>query len=443
MVLEKEQEAQGIIAPRPLREAAQRPLVEHLRDFKADLKARGRSPMYVYNVTHSAAILMEACSWRLPRDVTPESFTAWRARQRDKAAKTLNEYLNSLCALLNWMHAQGRLLANPLACVGRVDTAGKQVRRRRALTDDEKARLLAAAGARKPVYLAALLTGLRRSELEALQWGDVHLDAPRPFLNVRASTTKNGKAAIQFLRDDLAAELRTLKPAGACEGLPVFADGVPSMPDFRADLAAAGIPETDGQGRRVDFHALRHTLCTDLQRSGVQPTVAMQVMRHSDLRLTSVVYTDATCLPTADAIDRLPRFDRQEPAEAVATGTDGTAAGGWTENHHKTGVFSGHRLSQSATLGTDMSAPNRSVKPGDCPAESASVTVGREMRHLGLEPAAFPAPRPEERGGGQKITTSEGDRQLQQVAQAWPQLPEAVRAAIVAIVANATPEKEA
>ena len=35
-----------------------------------------------------------------------------------------------------------------------------------------------------------------RGEIKQLMWSDVHLDAPRPFLEVRASTTKNKKGAV-------------------------------------------------------------------------------------------------------------------------------------------------------------------------------------------------------------------------------------------------------
>ena len=41
----------------------------------------------------------------------------------------------------------------------------------------------------------------------------------------------------------------------------------------------------------------------------------MEVMRHSDLRLTSKVYTDASLLPTGDAYEQLPRYDAQPEAQ--------------------------------------------------------------------------------------------------------------------------------
>lgn len=50
IVLDRQREDLGILPARPLREGAQRPLLEHLADFIADLKARKRDSMYIYNI---------------------------------------------------------------------------------------------------------------------------------------------------------------------------------------------------------------------------------------------------------------------------------------------------------------------------------------------------------------------------------------------------------
>ena len=60
---------------------------------------------------------------------------------------------------------------------------------------------------------------------------------------------------------------------------------------------ATGIPLTDERGHRVDFHALRTTYITRLQRAGVSPREAMELARHSDMRLTMKTYTDVAQLP--------------------------------------------------------------------------------------------------------------------------------------------------
>ncbi len=51
---------------------------------------------------------------------------------------------------------------------------------------------------------------------------------------------------------------------------------------------------TDDELRRLvaGFHALRYTWATFLQRHGIAQRFAMKLLRHSDIKLTSKVYTD-------------------------------------------------------------------------------------------------------------------------------------------------------
>ena len=65
---------------------------------------------------------------------------------------------------------------------------------------------------------------------------------------------------------------------------------------------------TDGNGGRIDFHALRTTFVTRLQTAGVHPRVAMGLARHSEMRLTMNTYTDTSHLPLASTIQQLPEF---------------------------------------------------------------------------------------------------------------------------------------
>ncbi len=339
IVLEKQQERAGIIAPRPLREAASRGLGEHVAEFLEDVRARGRCPDYIEDLGQQLRILREECGWRVAADVTADSFETWRARQREKAEKTLNEYLAAAHNLLNWMVKRGRLQANPLATVGKVKTDGHKRVRRRALTYDEAVRLLAVAGVRRPLYLAALTTGLRRNELLSMEWGDVHLEGGMARLHVRASTTKNRKDEVMPLGDEVAAELRRIRPEGVGASVKVFGR-LDKTRDIQKDLAAAGVPYFDAQGRKADFHALRHTFSTNLARAGVPEAVRMVLMRHSDPRLTAKVYTDASQLSTAAAIGQLPRL-----------------LAGYSQIDSQTPDFGGQGLAPCGTQAADGASP--------------------------------------------------------------------------------------
>ena len=227
--------------------------------------------------------------------------------------KTLNEYLGHASAFVTWMVRQGRLPLNPLLSAGKVESAGSE-RTRPTYSDEEMIRLITVSGSRGLAYLLAVTTGLRRGELDALLWDDLHLDTAEPFLVARAATTKNRKLARLPLHPEVAEALRKEEHRinAAPERL-VFPEGVPSMEVFRQDLKAAGIAIVDTQGRRADFHSLRHTLATRLSRANVPPRIAMELMRHSDMRLTMKTYTDAGSLPMASELCKLPRLSHPLP----------------------------------------------------------------------------------------------------------------------------------
>jgi Phage integrase family len=71
------------------------------------------------------------------------------------------------------------------------------------------------------------------------------------------------------------------------------------------DLAACGIKAVDEHGRHLNFHALRHTFATMLANAGISPRVAMELMRHSDMRLTAKTCTDAMNLPLFGELEKL------------------------------------------------------------------------------------------------------------------------------------------
>ncbi len=305
IIREAQQEREGLIAPKEHREAAARNLKEHVRDFIADRRAVGLDEKYVRELMTKLVTLIEAGHWETVKDVTAESFCSWRAKQT-KAPKTLNEYLIALSGFMKWL--EPRIGANPLRFVEKVQTSGAPYRARRAFTEDELQCLIMAAGLRGVVYLVAARTGIRRGELEQTEWRDVHLDTTQPFLMVRASVSKNGRQAMQPLPPDAVEALEYLRAhdGGAYER--VFAGLIPRIERFKEDLASAGIPYSDSRGEFADFHALRKTFGTSLTLAGVGARTVMELMRHSDMRLTAKTYTDANMLPISDAMASLAKY---------------------------------------------------------------------------------------------------------------------------------------
>ena len=215
------------------------------------------------------------------------------------------------------------------------------------------------------IYKTLFLTGLRKGELTSLTPGQLDLDGDPAFLTLDAADEKNREGNSIPLRSDLAADLRewlndkakarqeaarnaptvafdseAAKPSGCVTG---DSERLPAdAPLFRVprdlfrilyrDLAAAGIPKTDEQGRVVDVHALRHSFGTHLGKAGVAPRTAQSAMRHSDPKLTANVYQDPRILDLSGAVESLPHLplergdSKSEVTSAKATGTDGRKA---------------------------------------------------------------------------------------------------------------------
>jgi len=77
----------------------------------------------------------------------------------------------------------------------------------------------------------------------------------------------------------------------------VVVNGVPKMKEFRQDCAKAGIPFLDERGHRMDYTPCGRRLSPGFRPLKVHPRLAMELARHSDMRLTMKTYTDAGQLP--------------------------------------------------------------------------------------------------------------------------------------------------
>jgi integrase len=365
LLQEKEHERAGFIPPKATREAAQRKLADHLQDFLGDMRRRGKSEKYLANLEFRNGRLISDCSWHTIRDVSADSFQAWLRGQQELKDKTANDYLEGARCFFNWLVKLGRALSNPLLSVERARTNDGKADEVRAFSDDEMVRFLAVAGERKAVYLMAVHTGLRRSELAALKWGDLHLDAVTPFVKVRASTTKNGKSADIRLLPELAAALGELDGNGGHSDELVF-KGIPRIERFYRDLKKAGIPLQDALGRKAVFHSLRHTFGTNLARGGVARRVAMAVMRHSDGRLTDKIYTDENLLGTWGAFDSLPNY-----AELASQGASQKV------------VAAGQNVSLPVTTSSGPEVSKTLVNIGESHVVALPVTTGHSVGNGG------------------------------------------------------------
>jgi integrase len=400
------------------------PLAVHFTAYLIGLDAQGTSPVHRQNVTRCLKRVAGDCRFVTLADLNGDALEGWLvARGKDAksrmSARTRNCYRGAWVAFCNWCIETHRLTSNPFAKVAKADEDVDRRRKRRAMTEVELVKLLDVARRRplleamtvrrgkhkgqavakvRPevveqlqrlgverclIYKTLVLTGLRKNELASLTVGQLHLDGPRPFAELKAACEKNREGSLIPLRADLAAELRewltvnaaalqkaaseapTVRfDANAVQGQERDTDdsesrrgqtclrltGVPQLPAdmplfnvpralvriLDRDLVAAGIArrvqvapgkwkidKRDERGRTIDVHALRHTFGTLLSTGGVAPRVAQAAMRHGDINLTMTTYTDPKLLDVHGALDVLPALplDGRHDERQEATGT--------------------------------------------------------------------------------------------------------------------------
>jgi integrase len=283
-------------------------LNEHLADYVRSLRDKQRNEIYVRNVESRTRSLLELCGCRslpLPSPACVQSAMAHLRDEDGLSPQTVNHYLTGFKQFAKWLHVEGRMPAVSYAAVAKHHVDSDLRHPRRALTEKECRSLLQATAngpvrhkmsgvERAALYLIAITTGLRASELTRLQVGDVREGEHGTYLRVKADKGKNKQEVRQPLPGD-AGEAAKALAKGRAESELLF-----SMPSsdhtakmVKADLEFAGIPYKDADGKHADFHALRHTFITRLVRTGADAKVVQKLARHSTPMLTLGRYSHA------------------------------------------------------------------------------------------------------------------------------------------------------
>lgn len=239
-----------------------------------------------------------------------------RAGEARLSPRTRNAYLTTVHGFFSWLARSGLWARgqNPAAAVERAQVSGNLVDRF-ALTIEQLTALVDGVPIwRAAAYVLAANTGLRRSELASIAEADVDLDAGT--VRVRAASAKDRQDDVLPLNEWTVAVLRAYlaevppgrKVGRSHKARPRGAWLLPSVPQvetLRRDMRRLGIPCRTAAGERFDFHALRTTFITLLARADVPLALAQRLARHSDPRLTSVVYTRLTLHDGRAAVARL------------------------------------------------------------------------------------------------------------------------------------------
>ncbi len=319
-----------------------RSLDEHLDEFERALCDKGVTQKHAKLTTWRARNAfkdMQVTQWTQISHSNVESWLAAR-RRKGTSAQTSNHYLRAIKQFCRWMVRDRRAGESPIAMLSTVNVRSDRRFIRRALSLDELRWLLAHTTTRPILchmtgpdrvllYLLAVETGLRASELKSLTVSNFVLDSNPPTVTVGAGYSKHRKDDTLPLRPQLATRLQKQFMG---RGSRAKAFRVPYNYDtadmIESDLEAARLEwlkqfkdpkEREEQEKSIflrywhedtkqvaDFHALRHTFITNLARSGIHPKLAQSLARHSTITLTMDRYSHTELAEQAQALAALP-----------------------------------------------------------------------------------------------------------------------------------------
>jgi len=302
-----------------------------LAEYVKHLRGKNRDEGHIKNTEGFIKKGLLACSAKRILEIDAHKVNEW-LRGLGLSARSKNARRMAMLAFCRWATNFGRVPRNPLpsGLVPAFDENADRRRLSRAMDREESETLFATlldpekigghchngagyqrrARERRAFYIVAASTGLRWREVARLRWGDLDLDGR--VVVVPAGQTKNGQRAELPLFGPVVDALRELRPDDAQPTDRVFS-AEPRLKTWKADLRRAGLIGSDdsedagyvdARGRRLDRKCLRMSFCTWLKRGGVDLRDAQRLMRHSDPRLTSNVYSDLRVADLRAAVEK-------------------------------------------------------------------------------------------------------------------------------------------
>lgn len=220
--------------------------------------------------------------------------TFLEAQELAQNSKSL--YFEKLRACINKAYREGIITDNPLKRVGSIK---REESKREYLTIEEVQRLGETdcdSEVVKRAFLFSCLTGLRKSDVMQLLWGDVHKEGDYTRITFRQRKT----GGQEYL--DITHEARELmgEERGAEEL--VFAP-FPAVSTISAVInvwtARAGIR------KHITFHSARHTFATMMLTLGTDLYTVSKLLGHKDIKTTEI-YAKIVDKGKQEAVSRIP-----------------------------------------------------------------------------------------------------------------------------------------
>lgn len=253
---------------------------------------------------------------------------------KPSAKRTLNEYLKTVHAVFDYAMYNQAISFDPTPKLTVSKTAPKS--ERRALTKEERERIVEFSHAAQLPAMLMTFAGLRRGEATALLWSDIDFENKNITINksydfkacrIKPPKTKAGYRTVP-MPDILCTYLREYKKAAGGKLLVVSsAHGRPMTETAWKRMLESYLTQLNyTYGTFTDkkhinspkklpmviepftWHCLRHTYATILFESGVDAVTAKDLLGHSDIKTTLGIYTHLSKEKKQNDISKLNVF---------------------------------------------------------------------------------------------------------------------------------------
>jgi len=247
------------------------------------------------------------------------------------AKKTIRGYVQIISAIFDFAFDNRVIDYNPATKL-KIPQGATSAVQRRALTEEERQRVMEFEHRAKPSAMLMMLSGLRRGEATALQWNDID------FINNKISVTKsynfktkdfktpkNGKSRVVSVPQILIDYLKTLPKISPfvltnARGGMMTEDSWKRlyqsyMLDMNIEYGFGG--SINKYANNVDVpmvistftpHELRHTFCTIMFEAGIDALQAKEQLGHSDIKTTLSIYTHLSAQHKETQVNKLDAF---------------------------------------------------------------------------------------------------------------------------------------
>jgi site-specific recombinase XerD len=158
----------------------------------------------------------------------------------------------------------------------------------------------------RPIYFTFLHTGMRKAELENLEWDDIDLKRRKIRIHRKEfwhPKTGEREIPINSRLLDLLKDLKMANEKGLQSSF-LFPDQDGGKIKIKLREQLIKIAEKAGIENLTQIHSLRHTFASHLVMSGVDLPTVQKLMGHSDIQ-TTMIYSHLAPDRLADAVDRL------------------------------------------------------------------------------------------------------------------------------------------